>query len=110
MPCLVAVCGPSRDCTDDDKAKPTASASCAPSAAITLCGGGVGVMAAVASGVRSRDGVVVGIRPNDTRDEASPDLSVTIVTNDLMVPPDHGTTQVMSAGRAGVGWGTARWW
>jgi uncharacterized protein (TIGR00725 family) len=50
-------------------------------AAVVLCGGGTGVMAAVAAGARSRDGLVVGIRPTGTRDDASPDLSVTIVTN-----------------------------
>jgi uncharacterized protein (TIGR00725 family) len=38
-------------------------------------------MAAVAAGTRSRDGLVVGIRPNGSREGASPDLSVTIVTN-----------------------------
>jgi uncharacterized protein (TIGR00725 family) len=38
-------------------------------------------MAAVAAGVRSRDGLVVGIRPTDSREGASPDLSVTLVTN-----------------------------
>jgi uncharacterized protein (TIGR00725 family) len=38
-------------------------------------------MAAVAAGVRSKSGLVVGIRPTDTREGASPDLSVTIVTN-----------------------------
>ncbi len=38
-------------------------------------------MAAVAAGVRSRDGLVIGIRPTDSRDGASPDLSATLVTN-----------------------------
>jgi uncharacterized protein (TIGR00725 family) len=38
-------------------------------------------MAAVAAGVRSGNGVVVGVLPNDTREGASPDLSVTLVTN-----------------------------
>lgn len=38
-------------------------------------------MAAVAAGARSQGGLVVGIRPNDTRNGASPDLSATIVTN-----------------------------
>lgn len=38
-------------------------------------------MAAVAAGVRSRGGVVIGIRPGDSRDGASPDLSAVIVTN-----------------------------
>jgi uncharacterized protein (TIGR00725 family) len=49
--------------------------------AVIICGGGRGVMAAVAAGARSKDGLVVGIRPNDSREGASPDLSVTIVTN-----------------------------
>ena len=46
-----------------------------------VCGGGAGVMAAVAAGVRSRDGTVVGIRPGGDRVGGSPDLSVTVVTN-----------------------------
>ncbi len=37
-------------------------------------------MAAVAAGVRDRDGLVIGIRPGDTRDGASPDLSAAILT------------------------------
>ena len=49
--------------------------------AVVICGGGSGVMAAVAAGVRSRGGLVVGVRPDDTREGASPDLSVTLVTN-----------------------------
>ncbi|MGH3696280.1 MAG: LOG family protein [Pseudonocardiaceae bacterium] len=82
MPCQVAVCGPSLDCTDEDKVKAYCVGQLlAERGAVTLCGGGGGVMAAVASGARSKDGLVVGIRPNDTREGASPDLSVTIVTN-----------------------------
>jgi uncharacterized protein (TIGR00725 family) len=38
-------------------------------------------MAAVAAGAHSRNGIVVGIRPDDSRTGASPDLSVTVVTN-----------------------------
>ncbi|OJF13351.1 hypothetical protein BG844_15750 [Couchioplanes caeruleus subsp. caeruleus] len=38
-------------------------------------------MAAVAAGARSRGGLVIGIRPNGTREGASPHLSATIVTN-----------------------------
>lgn len=48
---------------------------------MVICGGGSGVMAAVAAGARSAGGLVVGIRPGSDRDDASPDLSVTIVTN-----------------------------
>jgi uncharacterized protein (TIGR00725 family) len=77
----VAVCGP-RHCTDADRAKAyRVGQILAEREAIVLCGGGIGVMAAVAAGARSRDGLVVGIRPNDSREGASPDLSVTIVTN-----------------------------
>lgn len=49
--------------------------------AVVICGGGTGVMAAVAAGARSVGGLVVGIRPGADREGASPDLSVTIVTN-----------------------------
>jgi uncharacterized protein (TIGR00725 family) len=49
--------------------------------AVVLCVGGSGVMAAVAADIRARGGTVVGICPNDSREGASADLSVTIVTN-----------------------------
>ncbi len=49
--------------------------------AVVICGGGTGVMAAVAAGARSAGGLVVGIRPGPDRSDASPDLDVTIVTN-----------------------------
>lgn len=49
--------------------------------AVVICGGGGGVMAAVAAGARSCSGMVIGIRPGDTRDEASPDLTATLVSN-----------------------------
>jgi uncharacterized protein (TIGR00725 family) len=77
----VAVCGP-RECTQQEWTQARrVGALLADAGAVVLCGGGGGVMAAVAEGVRSRDGVVVGIRPGDTRAGASPDLSVTVVTN-----------------------------
>jgi uncharacterized protein (TIGR00725 family) len=77
----VAVCGP-RHCTDTDQSNAyRVGQILAERGAVLICGGGIGVMAAVASGARSRDGLVVGIRPNDSREGASPDLSVTIVTN-----------------------------
>ncbi|MBX6722497.1 MAG: TIGR00725 family protein [Dactylosporangium sp.] len=77
----VAVCGP-RYCTDADRQNAyRVGQILAERGAVVICGGGVGVMAAVAAGARSKGGLVVGIRPTDTRDGASPDLSVTIVTN-----------------------------
>jgi len=81
MPYQVAVCGP-RQCTEEDeKSSFVVGQLLAQRGAVVICGGGQGVMAAVAAGVRSKDGLVVGIRPNDTREGASPDLSVTLVTN-----------------------------
>lgn len=77
----VAVCGPSQ-CTDADEVNAyRVGQMLAERGAVVICGGGTGVMAAVAAGVRSRDGLVVGVRPNDTRDGASSDLSVTLMTN-----------------------------
>jgi uncharacterized protein (TIGR00725 family) len=49
--------------------------------AVVICGGGAGVMAAVAEGARSRNGTVIGIRPAGDRAGASPDLTATIVTD-----------------------------
>ena len=77
----VAVCGP-RHCTETDLSNAhRVGQILAERGAVVICGGGTGVMAAVAAGARSKDGLVVGIRPNDSREGASPDLSVTIVTN-----------------------------
>ncbi|MFI7588451.1 TIGR00725 family protein [Spongisporangium articulatum] len=77
----VAVCGP-RVCTPDqaDYARQV-GVLLAKAGAVVICGGGTGVMAAVAAGARSAGGLVVGIRPGDDKEGASPDLSVTIVTN-----------------------------
>jgi uncharacterized protein (TIGR00725 family) len=77
----VAVCGP-RHCTDADRENAyRVGQLLAERGAVIICGGGIGVMAAVAAGARSKNGLAVGIRPNDSKEGASPDLSVTIVTN-----------------------------
>ena len=78
----VAVSGP-RHCTahDEENAR-TIGALLAGQGAVVLCGGrNLGVMAAVASGVRAAGGTCVGILPNDSRDGSSPDISIHIVTN-----------------------------
>ena len=81
MPYQVAVCGP-RECTDEDAANAFRIGELlAERGAVVICGGGVGVMQAVAAGVRAKNGLVIGVRPNDSRDGASPDLSAVIVTN-----------------------------
>jgi uncharacterized protein (TIGR00725 family) len=77
----VAVCGPS-DCTEAewDRAYRVGQLL-AERGAVVICGGGTGVMAAVAAGARSRDGLVIGILPGDSREDAAPDLSATVVAN-----------------------------
>ena len=81
MPYQVAICGP-RDCTDADTDNAYRIGALLGEQDVTvICGGGTGVMAAAAAGVRSQSGLVIGIRPNDTRDGASADLDAIIVTN-----------------------------
>ena len=77
----VSVCGP-RSCTDQDVSDAFRVGQLLAQEGVTvICGGGEGVMAAVAAGVRDQDGLVIGVRPNGTREGASPDLSAVIVTN-----------------------------
>jgi uncharacterized protein (TIGR00725 family) len=77
----IAVVGP-RDCTDKQAAQAReVGVLLAEAGAVVICGGGTGVMAAVAAGARSADGLVIGIRPGKDWEGASPDLSVTIVSN-----------------------------
>lgn len=77
----VAVCGP-HDCPESDRANARRVGELlADAGAVVICGGGGGVMAAAAEGARSRNGVVVGVRPDASRDGASPDLSATLATN-----------------------------
>jgi uncharacterized protein (TIGR00725 family) len=77
----VAVCGP-RNCTEQDKRNAfEVGRLLAISGAIVICGGGIGVMAAVSAGARSAHGLVIGIRPGDSSAGANPDLSAVIVTN-----------------------------
>ncbi len=81
MPAQVSVCGP-RHCTAEDEANAFRVGQLLAERGITVvCGGGTGVMAAVAAGVRSKNGQVIGVRPGGDPDDASPDLSAVIVTN-----------------------------
>jgi uncharacterized protein (TIGR00725 family) len=78
----VAVSGP-RHCTaqDEENAR-TIGTLLADREAVVLCGGrNLGVMSAVASGVRAAGGTCVGILPNGSREGSSPDISIHIVTN-----------------------------
>ncbi|HEY8472223.1 MAG TPA: TIGR00725 family protein [Natronosporangium sp.] len=77
----VAVCGPAR-CTETEAAHARRVGELlAERGATVLCGGGSGVMAAVAAGARAAGGLVIGILPGPDRTGASPDLSAAVVTN-----------------------------
>jgi uncharacterized protein (TIGR00725 family) len=77
----VAVCGPAQ-CTVDDAANARRVGELlAARGATVICGGGPGVMAAVAAGARSAGGLVVGVLPGYDASDANPDLSAAIATN-----------------------------
>jgi uncharacterized protein (TIGR00725 family) len=81
MTLQVAVCGPA-DCTPTESAQArTVGELLAAQGTTVICGGGSGVMAAVAAGVRSRGGVVIGIRPGPGRADASPELTAVVATD-----------------------------
>ncbi|HET8681388.1 MAG TPA: TIGR00725 family protein [Micromonosporaceae bacterium] len=80
MAVQVAVCGPA-SCTEAEAAAAyQVGRLLAQRGAVVVCGGGTGVMAAAAAGARSAGGLVVGVLPGATREGASPDLSVAVVT------------------------------
>ncbi len=77
----VAVCGPGECSAEEAGDARQVGELLADRGAVVLCGGGTGVMAAVAEGAHSRGGVVVGIGPGDHRDDLHRDLTVAVVTN-----------------------------
>jgi uncharacterized protein (TIGR00725 family) len=80
MAIQVAVCGP-RDCTEEERdIAYELGRLLASRGAVVICGGYGGVMAAVAAGARSADGVVVGVLSGADRRGANPDLSIVIPT------------------------------
>lgn len=80
MAVQVAVCGPS-SCDEPERTLAfELGRLLAERGAVVICGGYGGVMAAVAAGARSRDGLVVGVLPGADRTGAGPDLTVAIAT------------------------------
>jgi uncharacterized protein (TIGR00725 family) len=79
----VTVSGP-RHCTETDEANARRIGELlAQRGAIVLCGGRqLGVMGAVAAGVRSANGICVGILPGPTTEGSSQDLTV-VIPSDL---------------------------
>lgn len=81
MPIQVAVCGP-RNCTDSDAANAREIGRLLAEAGVTvLCGGGAGVMAAVAKGAAASGGLVIGVRPDSDRSAVCDGLSAVLYTN-----------------------------
>ncbi|MGK8524026.1 LOG family protein [Nocardia asteroides] len=77
----VAVCGP-RECTEQEAAWARTVGGLLARAGVTvLCGGGAGVMAAVAAGTAEAGGLVIGVRPDTDRRAACPELSAVLFTN-----------------------------
>ncbi|MEH0843954.1 dethiobiotin synthetase [Micromonospora sp. CPCC 205711] len=78
----VAVCGPASATETELAYARRVGELLAARGATVLCGGGGGVMAAVAAGARSRAGLVIGVRPDDgTAPGPVADVSATVVTN-----------------------------
>jgi uncharacterized protein (TIGR00725 family) len=77
---LIAVCGTSND---EPIAVPEAEevgALLVAAGAIVVCGGGRGVMAGVARGVRSRGGICIGVLPGDDANAANDDITIALPT------------------------------
>jgi uncharacterized protein (TIGR00725 family) len=74
----VAVCGPGEYTAAERASAYRVGELLAEAGAVTICGGGTGVMAAVTEGARSRGGLVVGIRPDGGRSSGA---SVTLATD-----------------------------
>ncbi len=77
----VAVCGP-RNCTAADTANAReVGRLLAEAGATVLCGGGTGVMAAVAGGASAAGGLVIGVRPDTDPERICDGLSAVLYTN-----------------------------
>ncbi|WP_433602578.1 dethiobiotin synthetase [Nocardia sp. CA-135953] len=80
-PIQVAVCGP-RNCTDTDATNARiVGRLLAEAGATVLCGGGRGVMAAVAEGASVAGGLVIGVRPDTDPHGICDGLSAVLYTN-----------------------------
>ena len=81
-PVQVAVCGPATATEAELASARRVGELLADRGATVLCGGGGGVMAAVAAGARAHGGLVIGVRPDDgTAPGSVAEVSATIVTN-----------------------------
>jgi uncharacterized protein (TIGR00725 family) len=82
----VAVCGPA-ECTEAEyTAAVEVGRLLAERGAVVICGGGEGVMSAVARGASAGGGFVLGIRPDRTQVSTSAYLTATVVTDTARYP------------------------
>ncbi|HEY2950907.1 MAG TPA: TIGR00725 family protein [Micromonosporaceae bacterium] len=81
MAVQVAVCGPREASPEEERRARRVGDLLAGAGAVVVCGGGTGVMAAVAAGARARGGLVIGVLPGADRVDANRDLSAAVVTN-----------------------------
>ncbi|WP_062990540.1 LOG family protein [Nocardia anaemiae] len=81
IPPQIAVCGPSDCTTSEGEWAAEVGRLLATAGATVLCGGGTGVMAAVAEGATRAGGLVIGIRPDSDRSAACRGLSAVLYTD-----------------------------
>jgi len=77
---LIAVCGTSKDEPRAVREAEEVGALLAEAGAIVVCGGGHGVMAGVARGVRARGGICIGVLPGVDPDAANDDITIALPT------------------------------
>ncbi|MBF6228261.1 LOG family protein [Nocardia abscessus] len=80
-PIQVAVCGPRHAADIEVTNAREIGRLLAEAGATVLCGGGTGVMAAVAEGASSAGGLVIGVRPDTDPDRICEGLSAVLYTN-----------------------------
>ncbi|WP_433754814.1 LOG family protein [Nocardia sp. CA-135398] len=81
IPPQVAVCGPGDCTTTEGEWAAEVGRLLATAGATVLCGGGTGVMAAVAEGATRAGGLVIGVRPDTDRSAVCRGLSAVLYTN-----------------------------
>ena len=74
------MCGTSKDEPSAVREAEEVGALLAESGSTVVCGGGAGVMAGVARGVRSREGICIGLLPGADPDAANDDITIALPT------------------------------
>lgn len=80
MAIQIAVCGPAEASEREYEHARAVGGLLARRGAVVICGGYGGVMAAAAAGAREAGGTAVGVLSRPDREEANPDVAITIAT------------------------------